>query len=190
MANFDDDLKKELDNQKFADWFYINKLKASNIRRIDYNTEPDKQRQGWDVIITTPKYGEIIIQEKFHPNGSYNSMMVEIADVSGTKDGWATKMVNVDFVIDFSKYKIHIVNAKKLGEVAKSIRTHWIADGGVFHSGDILSCGPHRFYKHKTWTTRFGKQYWSLCAKVPWRDMQKLNIPIKEYNFGLSYPIK
>ena len=46
MADFDQEMKKETDGQAFADWFYTNILKATNIRRIDYDIEPNLQRKG------------------------------------------------------------------------------------------------------------------------------------------------
>lgn len=190
MSNFEDDIKLEEKFQKNADWFYINILHATNIKRINYNIDPDLQRQGWDVVITLPKRGDIVIQEKFHPKSTYDSMMVEIADVNGTKEGWANKLYDVDFVIDFSKEKTHIVNAKKLKLVAQQTRRQWLSDGGIYHKSNTLTCGSYNFYKYVSWTTKNSEKYWGLCAKIPWKLMPNLNINMKEYDFGLSSCIK
>lgn len=183
MTNFDNELLIEASGQEFADWFYINKLGATHIKRIDYNTDPELQRKGWDVVITTPKYGEVVIQEKFHPNGTYDTMMVEIFDVDD-EDGWALKLEDVDFVIDFSKDKIHIVNAFALWWVATQIKFY------NKENSKIMKYEDFSFYTHKTWTTRYGRKYSSTCVKIPWRDMCACDIKTKVFDFGLSYPIK
>lgn len=190
MTDFDKEMQKEIKGQPFADWFYFNKLNATNVNRISYDRDKKAQQDGHDVEIVTPKYGKVTIQEKFHPSGTYNDMFVEIVDISGTKDGWALKLNDVDFVIDFSKEKTHIVNAKKLKKIAEQIKKEWQADGGVFHNKPELTCNGYSFKKYINWTKRYGAKYWTMCARIPWDCMDKLGILTKTHHYGLSYPIK
>lgn len=49
MTDFDKEMQKEIKGQPFADWFYFNKLNATNVNRISYDR--DKKLSKMDMML-------------------------------------------------------------------------------------------------------------------------------------------